>query len=122
MGHYNCIKACCRGCSPRPRHKKLRFLSPDMQAAAKTHMEAVFEDEKDKERASRGLQLDEESGDDITAPKQPKKSSAMAYLLGAPYEEEEHPESELERYLYLPACHLDTDPLHGGKPLNRNIP
>ena len=93
-----------------------------MQAAAKTHMEAVFEDEKDKERASRGLQLDEESGDDITAPKQPKKSSAMAYLLGAPYEEEEHPESELERYLYLPACHLDTDPLHGGKPLNRNIP
>jgi hypothetical protein len=38
---------------------------------------------KDKERASRGLQLDEESGDDITAPKQPKKSSAMAFFLGA---------------------------------------
>ena len=25
-----------------PRHKNLRFLSPDIQAAAKTHMEAIF--------------------------------------------------------------------------------
>ncbi|CAL8334062.1 unnamed protein product [Arctogadus glacialis] len=46
----------------------------------------------------------------------------MAFLLGAPYEEEEHPESELERYLYLPACHLDTDPLAWWKTIEQKYP
>uniref|UniRef100_A0A667YW07 BED-type domain-containing protein n=1 Tax=Myripristis murdjan TaxID=586833 RepID=A0A667YW07_9TELE len=102
-----------------PRHKKLRFLSPDVRAASKTHMEEIFEKEKEMARARPGEQETEDE------PGAKKHKSAMAFLLGAPYhveEQEENSESELEQYLSLPAIPLEADPLEWWKKHEQQYP
>ncbi|XP_056132772.1 E3 SUMO-protein ligase ZBED1-like [Lampris incognitus] len=88
-----------------PRYKKLRFLSSNVKAAAKTHMEAIFEEEREKTGA------EPDSPEQEDGEPNAKKPSDMPFLLGASYTEEESTESELERCFSLPASNLDVNPL-----------
>ncbi|KYO28673.1 hypothetical protein Y1Q_0000834 [Alligator mississippiensis] len=101
-----------------PRHKHLQFLLPDIQIAAKSKLMQLASFLKSEAAPSAAAEPAEPTAPAAKKPRETKKKSAIAVLLGEDYSKKTDGnavENELESYFREPCPSLECNPLEWWK-------